>query len=128
MTARLTTSDIALEPGLAWPPWGGLAAVSWNFAQRCIGSFGKFALEFQRLAFLGHLAFFLTASSFRVGFVIGVSWFVRSVLKRSTEFWRGGSRGVGNVQSMSNSCSVGFRCGLLVATRVPRVIEKVEVG
>jgi hypothetical protein len=32
------------------------------------------------------------------------------------------------VQLMSNNCSVGFRCGLLVATRVPQVIEKVEVG
>ena len=36
--------------------------------------------------------------------------------------------GVGNVQSMSSNCSIGFRFGLLVATRVPQVIEKVEWG
>ncbi len=32
------------------------------------------------------------------------------------------------VQSVSSNCSVGFRCGLLVATRVPQVFEKVEWG
>jgi len=35
---------------------------------------------------------------------------------------------LGSVQSMSNNCSNGFRCGLLVATRVPQVLEKVEIG
>src|SRR5215471_7684645 len=34
----------------------------------------------------------------------------------------------GNVQFMSNNCSVGFRCGLLAATRVPQVVVKTEVG
>jgi hypothetical protein len=32
-----------------------------------------------------------------------------------------------HIQFMSNNCSIGFRCGLLVATRVPQVVEKVEV-
>jgi hypothetical protein len=31
-----------------------------------------------------------------------------------------------NVQFVSNNCSVGFRCGLLVATRVPQVLQKIE--
>src|SRR5450759_5165166 len=39
-----------------------------------------------------------------------------------TEMLRGGS----SVQFVSSNCSVGFRCGILVATRVPQVFEKVE--
>jgi len=33
-----------------------------------------------------------------------------------------------NVQFVSNNYSVAFRCGLLVATRVPQVVAKTEVG
>jgi hypothetical protein len=36
--------------------------------------------------------------------------------------------GMGNVQSMSNNCSVGFHCGLLDTTRVPQVLVKTLVG
>jgi hypothetical protein len=33
-----------------------------------------------------------------------------------------------NVQFVSRNCSVGFLCGLLVATRVPQVLQNVEWG
>jgi hypothetical protein len=33
-----------------------------------------------------------------------------------------------DVQFVSNNCSVGFRCELLAATRVPQLIEKLEIG
>lgn len=33
---------------------------------------------------------------------------------------------VAHVQFMSNTYSVGFRCGLLVATRVPQVLHFIE--